>query len=96
MRNGHIVQENVENFGSRLELIRNVGRYLCPLGQELIGIVTRHNSLGTFVHNAREDALIVIQSQMLVNPDQVGWIRLVQDTNCNGDHLKILTSSKSL
>mmetsp|Transcript_10713 Transcript_10713/g.17738 ORF Transcript_10713/g.17738 Transcript_10713/m.17738 type:complete len:230 (+) Transcript_10713:451-1140(+) len=96
MRNGHIIQHDLESTRPHLEFRRNIRRYLVTLGEKFIGIVTSDDSLGTFVHNAGQDAFIVIFSEVTINPNEFIWIGLVQDTNRNRDHLQILTTGQCL
>mmetsp|Transcript_168 Transcript_168/g.289 ORF Transcript_168/g.289 Transcript_168/m.289 type:complete len:208 (+) Transcript_168:537-1160(+) len=96
MGDGDILEEDVEETGTPPELVGNVDGDLVTLGEEFVGIVAGHDGLGTLVHDAGEDALVVVLAEALVHPDELVGIRLVQDTHANGNHLQILGSRQGL
>mmetsp|Transcript_45157 Transcript_45157/g.67065 ORF Transcript_45157/g.67065 Transcript_45157/m.67065 type:complete len:200 (-) Transcript_45157:106-705(-) len=96
MSDGHILEHDFKFRCSLFEFTRNICRYFLTLRQEFIGVVTSHDGLGTLVHQTWEDAFVVIQTKEAINPDQGARVRLVQDTNGNSNHLKILRTRQRL
>lgn len=69
--------------------VGGASRYLCSLGDELRGVELCHHALQDLVDDGRQDALVVVLSQVLVEEGKAGRQRPGQDSERDVDHLQI-------
>mmetsp|Transcript_21844 Transcript_21844/g.62245 ORF Transcript_21844/g.62245 Transcript_21844/m.62245 type:complete len:238 (+) Transcript_21844:629-1342(+) len=96
MRDGNILQLDIEEPGPAPEIDGDFAADVLTLGEELVGVVLRNDGLGAFVHDGRQHALVIVLSQEAVDPNQLVRIWLVQHADGDGDHLQVLGSCEGL
>eukprot|EP00166_Cyanidium_caldarium_P002155 ctg_2168.g342 len=67
VRDGDVVEEDVEVFGALDEVALDQPRHLFALRDQLRRIKLGHHRLGHLVHNRRQHPLVIVQSQRLIN-----------------------------
>lgn len=90
MCNGNILQGNMELGGALHEIGADALRDGLTLGDEFGSIELGHNRFQDFVSDGREDTLVVVLAELLVNLGQVLHLGAVQHTQGQADHLQIL------
>lgn len=88
-RDGYVIQLDVKVPSSINERLTNQEGNALSLGDELRGVESRHDRLENFVHDRREDSLVIVQPELSVQRRQLKTIRLVQDTQRDVNRLQI-------
>mmetsp|Transcript_28016 Transcript_28016/g.70341 ORF Transcript_28016/g.70341 Transcript_28016/m.70341 type:complete len:352 (+) Transcript_28016:202-1257(+) len=92
MRDGHIIQQDVELAGAGDELLPDAQGHLFSLRDKFTGIKLGHHSLHDLVGDGGQHLLTVVQAKVNVNVLQVGHIGAMEDTQCNVHSLQVFAS----
>ena len=95
VRDGHIIEHDIEVLASFSETVSNLLWNLLSLSEQLSSVVSGDNRLEHLVDNWGEDTTIVILTQESVKIMELLRVRAEQDSQWDVDHLQIYSLTRA-